>query len=161
MTRVLVIGYGNTLRGDDALGPRAAEHLRPLIFPAEVLACHQLSPELAAQLAEYDAAIFVDAAATGTPGEVRVSHVADSHGESSLTHHVSPAALLVLARQLYGRAPRALLVTAVGANFALHAAEDAPLSSAAEDALKKICCLVPRLLRDFPAGWSAQSSDIY
>jgi len=47
--RVLVIGYGNTLRGDDGLGQRAAEALAQRALPdgVEVLSCHQLTIELA------------------------------------------------------------------------------------------------------------------
>ncbi|MDR3765054.1 MAG: hydrogenase maturation protease [Acidobacteriota bacterium] len=153
MTRILVLGYGNTLRGDDALGPRAVERLRPLVFPAETLACHQLIPELAAQLAEYDAAIFVDAAAAGEPGTVHVRRLLPETQTASLTHHVSPATLLAMAHELYGRAPQSLLVTAVGADFTLQSSDEGPLSAAATRALDEICRLLPQLVRDFPVGW--------
>jgi hypothetical protein len=46
--QVLIVGYGNPLRGDDGLGWRAAERLRTVIQDAgvEILALHQLTPEL-------------------------------------------------------------------------------------------------------------------
>ena len=46
MPGLLVIGWGNPLRGDDAFGFLAAERLIPLLPEAEVLAVHQLTPEL-------------------------------------------------------------------------------------------------------------------
>lgn len=152
MPRTVVIGYGNTLRGDDALGPQAIECLRPLLAShAELLACHQLSPELAATLAEYDAAVFVDAAAEGVPGAVQVRRVQAAGNAASLTHHVDPASLLALARELYGHAPRAMLVTGVGAEFALSA--ECTLSTAATRALEAVCRSVTELVEDFPANW--------
>jgi Ni,Fe-hydrogenase maturation factor len=48
---ILVIGYGNELRGDDAIGQ----------WVARAVAAHQLTPELAEDLAHTDYAVFVDA----------------------------------------------------------------------------------------------------
>src|SRR5947208_15429626 len=59
---ILVVGYGNELRGDDAAGPRIAREVAAWGLPqVRTLAAHQLTPELAAELAHADAAIFVDA----------------------------------------------------------------------------------------------------
>jgi len=145
---VLVIGYGNTLRGDDALGPMAIERLRLLLPEAECVSCQQLAPELAERLAECDVALFVDAACDGEPGTVRVVSLTPKPGNAaSLTHHVEAAALLELAQALYGRAPEAVLVTGAGAVFGNHEG----LSGQAQQALNEICSLIPRLIQDFPA----------
>jgi hydrogenase maturation protease len=176
MARALIVGYGNPLRGDDALGLLAADRLRALLPEVAILTCHQLAPELAATLAECDAAIFLDATAEGTPGTVAVTRLApQSSSAASLTHHVSPQTLLELAQTLYGHTPRALLVTGAGESFAprheasptvasfvprqqeiptVPSAEYAEsLSPSAREALEKICRLVPELLRGFPALW--------
>jgi len=58
-TRAMILGYGNPLRGDDA-GVAAAERLRALVRKLK-FSLPQLTPELAAALAECDAAIFLDA----------------------------------------------------------------------------------------------------
>src|SRR4029079_16715395 len=70
--RLLIIGYGNRLRGDDAAGYLAAESLRTLLIAPdiEILAVHQLTPELAEPIAVAGRVIFLDAAASGTPGEI-------------------------------------------------------------------------------------------
>jgi len=47
--RVLIVGYGNALRSDDALGPLIAARLveDPRFGGATVVAAHQLTPEMA------------------------------------------------------------------------------------------------------------------
>lgn len=155
MPRALLIGYGNTLRGDDALGPLAIERLRALLPEAEFVSCHQLGPELAGQMAACDLAIFIDAASEGEPGTVQLERLLPSAGDAaSLTHHVKPAALLELSQTLYGRAPHAMLVTGVCASFELQGGDHASaLSESASRALDEICRLVPRLVQFFPAMW--------
>jgi hydrogenase maturation protease len=119
--RLLVIGYGNPLRGDDGVGWRAAERLaqdaaaRPGL---EVIACQQLTPELAESLSHADRAVFIDAAAEGVPGAVsrEVVEPADP-GPEAFSHHLEPAGLLGMAQALYGHCPDARLITVVGERF--------------------------------------------
>lgn len=155
MPRALLIGYGNTLCGDDALGPLAIERLRALIPEAEFVSCHQLGPELAGQMAACDLAIFVDAAREGDPGTVQIERLSPVAGNAtSLTHQVHPAALLELAQTLYGRTPQAMLITGVGASFELRTGDLHPaLTEAANRALDEICRIVPRLVQFFPSLW--------
>ncbi|MBP8271659.1 MAG: hydrogenase maturation protease, partial [Sphaerotilus sp.] len=72
--RTLVIGYGSPIRGDDAIGPLAADALAagPLPPGLRVLSRHILTAELAEDLAAAETVIFLDAAAQGRPGEVQV-----------------------------------------------------------------------------------------
>ena len=143
MAGVLIIGYGNTLRGDDALGPLALERLRTQLGDAEFLSCHQLTPELAERLAACDLALFVDATSSGEPGTVEVQLLSPETSEAdSLTHHVGPAVLLDLARTLYGRAPLAMLITGAGARFE----STEGLSQEGQQALDEICRLIPMLV---------------
>lgn len=109
--RPLVIGYGNTLRRDDGVGLRAAELLRvdPRLAEVDVLAVHQLTPELAVDIGAASFVVFVDADADGQPGVVSVHPVAGGSGSAS-THHVGAAELLALARELTGGAPEAIAV---------------------------------------------------
>jgi hydrogenase maturation protease len=122
MARVLIIGYGNPLRGDDAFGWRAAERLRETITDSEVevLTLHQLTPELMDSLSHVDLVIFIDAAEGPEPGVLsqREMKPAASAG-ASFTHHATPEALLAGAAALYGRAPKAHMITVTGADFSL------------------------------------------
>ena len=59
---LLVIGYGNTLRGDDGVGPRVAEAVEKLNLPGvRTLVCQQLSPEHADPISRVRKVVFVDA----------------------------------------------------------------------------------------------------
>ena len=97
MPHTLIIGYGNPLRGDDGVGPRAAELLAdrggvtPPLLPdgVQVLVCHQLTIELAPQIAEADRLILIDARATGEPGSIEQCILTPAIPDStSLTHHI-------------------------------------------------------------------------
>jgi hydrogenase maturation protease len=119
---VLVIGYGNPLRGDDGVGCVIAEELAKRISDpdskVQVVACHQLNPELAEPIAETRAVIFIDASVELKPGEVRVSSVApDRFSPAAFAHSMKPAALLATASELFGQAPPAKKVGIGGASF--------------------------------------------
>ena len=87
----------------------------------EILRLHQLAPELAETVTRAKTVIFVDAAApngaNGQPGELCSSPVETIEGPPRFSHQLSPAAVLALARQLYGIDPRAFTVTLTGQNF--------------------------------------------
>ena len=65
MARALVIGYGNTLRADDGLGPAVAERLGSEWADEDVgvLSCQLLTPELAEPVSRAEIVVFIDAAA--------------------------------------------------------------------------------------------------
>ena len=113
---IIVIGYGNTLRGDDGAGQYVARRLGVLRPDIRSVEAHQLTPELAVDLAEVDLAFFVDARAEGPERGVEVADVADSGGGAS-SHHLSTGTLLAMARALFGRAPRAYLVSLPAFSF--------------------------------------------
>jgi hydrogenase maturation protease len=104
----VVIGYGNPLRQDDGIGRRAAELLTS--GEAEIICCHQLTPELAIALAGAPLAIFLDAAVDQHPGQVLSRKVFPCHSDLT-SHHLAPEQLLDLARTLNGDAPLAYLIT--------------------------------------------------
>jgi hydrogenase maturation protease len=100
---VLVYGYGNPGRGDDGLGPALALALEQLAPPGTTVETgYQLSVEDAADLAEHEAVIFVDADVSG-PEPFRFDRVQPEAGFSFSTHSVAPGVLLALARDLFGK----------------------------------------------------------
>lgn len=104
--RLLVIGYGNTLFGDDGLGQLIAEHVADWAVPGVfALARHELTPELAAEIAAADEVIFVDAA-LHTDGVVFVPVTRAAPERDGLDHALTPAALLALAETAFNRSPR-------------------------------------------------------
>lgn len=104
--RLLVIGYGNTLFGDDGLGQLIAQHVADWAVPGVLaLARHELTPELAYDIAAADEVIFVDAA-LHTDGVVFVPVAPAAPEREGIEHALTPAALLALARTAFGHAPR-------------------------------------------------------
>jgi hydrogenase maturation protease len=121
MPGILIIGYGNTLRSDDGVGPRVARLLDrdcrrdPNIT---VIACHQLTPELAPAIAGAERLILIDAEAGGPPGKIWSRELLpEPAGCVPLTHHIAPQGLLAMAELLYGHAPRTTLHTVCGGSF--------------------------------------------
>ncbi len=108
--RVLVIGYGNPLRRDDGVGPRVARHIARWRRPGVTArALHQLTPELAADLAAVSHALFVDAGSSLERIETR--RVEPRTQASSLAHTADPGRLLAWTQTLYGRRPEGCLLT--------------------------------------------------
>jgi hydrogenase maturation protease len=132
--KLLILGYGNPLRGDDAFGWQAAERLSALLPAADVRALHQLTPELAEPVSRAARVVFIDAAREGDPGVLREESLTPA-ASGAFTHHLTPAALLVLARDLYDHAPAATLFTAAGESFGYEVA----LSPRLEVALSNLC----------------------
>jgi len=117
---VLVIGYGNPLRGDDGIGWSAANALAEGMQDdrVRIVACIQLTPELAESIAQADRVIFIDASVNLAAGQLRVGRVTrDDRPEESWTHHLDPRSLLLCARVLYGKSPEAVMITMGGASF--------------------------------------------
>lgn len=115
----LLLACGNSLRQDDGVGLRIAEAAEQLL-PASrlrIVAAQQFTPEMVADLALTDLALFVDASATDEAGAIRVRPVgagAAPADESLETHRLDPPALLALAQELGGRVPARAFVLTVG-----------------------------------------------
>lgn len=138
MASVLILGYGNTLRGDDGIGWRAAEMLSAsdLGEGVEVRALHQLAPELADCLVTVRRVLFVDATRRGEVGEVCYRRVEPDAGDAGFTHQVTPSTLLALTRQLHCSAPEAFEVSLCGESFDL-----------SDDLSPRVAAAMPKLLQ--------------
>jgi hydrogenase maturation protease len=113
MARALIIGYGNSLRGDDAFGWHVANRLVTVVpdDSVQVLAVHQLTPELAEPISEAALVVFIDASHEGEPGSWNCEEIADNvTSANSLAHHLTPASLLAYARTIFGVSPQALII---------------------------------------------------
>lgn len=118
----LVIGYGNTLRSDDGVGPRVAEAIEELqLSGVRTLACQQLSPEHADPIARVRRVIFVDAAVDRTDG-VYFHKLEPGETSQLMTHSADPRTMLALARDVFGHTPEAwwLTIPAMHLGFGTH-----------------------------------------
>ncbi|HEY9703628.1 MAG TPA: hydrogenase maturation protease [Allocoleopsis sp.] len=139
---ILLIGYGNDLRSDDGVGQKIAHTVHHWNVPhLTTLAVHQLTPELAAGLAEVDFAIFVDANYQET-SEVKVDKVEINHNIMTSTHHSDPESLLSLAENLYHHHPETWLVKIPAVNFEIGENLSSVTENAMNDALEEIDFLI-------------------
>lgn len=137
---ILVIGYGNELRGDDGIGPRVAAAAN---FPGvRVRSVCQLVPELAAEMGEVQMVIFVDALADPKRRTVELVPLTAEEIAEWNTHTVDPRTLLALTRAVYKRAPRAWLLSVPGDNFDVGEG----LTPFAEDGVRRAVALLERIL---------------
>lgn len=106
---LLVLGWGNRSRGDDALGPLCVEALREALpthlqGQVEFLEDYQLQIEFALDLVGREHVLFIDASMNcAAPFEVRT--VRPQRDSSISSHALSPDALLQVFVDLRGHAP--------------------------------------------------------
>jgi len=140
---VVVIGYGNDLRGDDGIGPFLAGAVAERGWPhVRALAVHQLTPELAEALAGARRAVFIDARAGPDGKPVEVLPIMPGGPGGAASHVGDPRVLLGMARELYGRAPAAWWVTVAGHHFGLGQELSAQARANCQRALAEIELLV-------------------
>lgn len=124
---LLLIGYGNRLRGDDALGPLVAEAVAAGRAPGvKVVVAHQLTPDLAETLARARGVVFVDASTE--VATVSVRPIEPLVPSIAMGHAIEPGVLLGWAVRAFGHAPPAWLLRIPATTFELGAA----LSNGAE-----------------------------
>ncbi len=131
--RALVLGIGNDLRGDDALGPLVAEAFEATA-PAGVSAraVRGLTPELVVDLARVAVVVFVDASADPdltVPTWAAVAG-ADAVAPDATSHTLDPPRLLALAAALDGHAPAGYALSLPARRFDV----GAPLTAVARTA---------------------------
>ncbi|MDA0265906.1 MAG: hydrogenase maturation protease [Cyanobacteria bacterium] len=150
--RWLIIGYGNTLRGDDGVGQQVAVAVADWDQPQiQTLAVHQLTPDLAAEIAPFPCVVFVDAAlSTGTDPTIALEKLDLNGSETFTTHIASPPALLALAHRLYDASPTAYLLTIPAVNFDLGEGLSAIATAGKAQALAQLreLCVSPRPVMD-------------
>lgn len=131
--RLVVFGYGNTSRGDDAIGPLLLAALEAAGLPGVVtVEDFQLQVEHALDLVDADLALFLDAG-TQTPAPW-VFYEAQPHARiTASSHALLPEAVLAVYQQVQGAAPPPAFVLCVrGESFGL----GEPLSPAGAERLR-------------------------
>lgn len=120
MNKLLMFGYGNLGRGDDALGPILVERIARLhLADVECQQDMQLQVEHVTDLAACDWVLFLDADMSCS-GPFDFSELTAAKDDSYTSHAMTPAALLYAYRQVYGKdAPPAFLLRIRGHDFEL------------------------------------------
>jgi hydrogenase maturation protease len=124
--RVVVIGVGNTLRGDDGAGPAVADEVRSHAGDVvEVRVCEEEPTRLMDAFGDADIAFIVDAVSTGAPaGSVHrfdaSSAAIPARELRSSTHALGIGETLELARALDRLPQRTVVFGVEGSDFTTH-----------------------------------------
>ena len=146
--RCLILACGNTLRGDDGVGPWLGAWAEQQ-FSAEpavrVIARPQWTPDLAEEIAGVESVVFVDCAVDCAPGAVRITRVEPAPSQAGLaTHQASAAELLLLSKELFDSLPRQALLLTIGAG-STELGET--FSKSVNDALPEACRMLESTIR--------------
>jgi hydrogenase maturation protease len=131
--RILVVGVGNTYRRDDGVAMAVVDALRVGLGRAplgplddgfddlghriDMVILHQMVPELAEMLGDYDLVVFVDAHVPDLPDPLYQQQIEVAYHAPFVYHQTHPATVLELARRLHGRAPQGVLLSVRGHDF--------------------------------------------
>jgi hydrogenase maturation protease len=104
-TPILIFGWGNPSRGDDALGPLFVERIAAMNLPdVECLTDFQLQVEHALDLLDRRRILFVDASFAAAP-PFAVSRLVPARDDSFSTHAISPESVMQVYVDLHDDAP--------------------------------------------------------
>ena len=147
MTRpILVFGYGNLSRGDDALGPLLLEGIEEScdLDAIEILTDFQLQVEHALDLENRELVLFVDASVS-CQSAYGFSRLQAAKDKSYTTHSMSPAAVLQVYQNIKKQdPPPCFLLSLQGLSFEL--GED--LSPQAQNNLQQAIPFAQQLLNN-------------
>lgn len=116
--RCLILACGNTLRGDDGIGPWLASWAEERFKDeagVRVVSRQQWTPDLVEEIAAAETVLFVDCSVAVAAGSVSVIDVQRSAAGGRDTHHQGAPELLSMVQDFYGSLPRAALLLTVGA----------------------------------------------
>ncbi len=144
---LLVFGYGNPSRGDDALGPALVDWLggqEALVAAVDLLTDFQLQIEHALDLAERRLVLFADASLeVPAPWGLRRLHPRPE--QRPFSHAMNPAGVLEVYRRVQGREPPPCYLLAIrGYGFELGHPLSAPARRNLSDAQSLVTKLVSR-----------------
>ncbi|MEA3407765.1 MAG: hypothetical protein U9R48_06770 [Chloroflexota bacterium] len=138
ISSLLLVGYGNISRRDDGVALHVLRRLRihlglsldgweantPLCpdggarKPLAMICVHQLAPEMAELVAQYDAVIFIDAHVPAADWEpVAWQEISPGYQPGMVGHHLKPGVVLALSRSLYGHSPKGYTLSVLGYDF--------------------------------------------
>ncbi|VXD24756.1 conserved hypothetical protein [Planktothrix serta PCC 8927] len=143
---ILIIGYGNPIRGDDGIGQAVIAELEQWnLANVRSQSLHQLTPEIAAEMAEVDTVIFVDACLEGETVNLTSLEALPSD-LFNWGHSLNPRSLLSLTQFLYQKAPQAWLIAIPGENFEL----SETLSEKAQQGIQEALKIIKNLINKTP-----------
>jgi hydrogenase maturation protease len=115
--KILLIGYGNPIRGDDGLGPAIADFFeKKKIAGLTIDSDYQLTVEDSSQVAENDIVIFADASLDCSE-PFSFKPVLAKEGSNISTHSVEPCDVMFLAEKLFSAKTKGYVLGIRGYDF--------------------------------------------
>ena len=154
---VLLFGYGNLSRGDDALGPLLLEYVENTVNldTIEILTDFQLQIEHALDLENRELVLFVDAS-VACVNAFDFAVLTPARDKSYTTHAMSPAAVLDVYQEIKKQTPPpCFLLSIKGEKFELGEG----LSVNAEQHLAQACQFAGQLLGNLDSAIWRQQAD--
>ncbi len=102
----VIIGYGNSIRGEDGFGVEVITKLQHNISKnIKLIEAYQLTPELCLELLEADEIIFVDAAFS-EDNHYKLACIIETENQTNISHHISPYVIVSLLNNVYNKFPK-------------------------------------------------------
>ncbi len=160
MGLTLIAAFGNQYRRDDGVGYVVVNVIRerlgrPALTPlddgyddlghaVDTIILHQLVPELAETVADYDLLLFIDAHVGSIPEAIREEHLESKFQTPFVSHQFHPSTVLALAHQMYGRAPKTVLLSIRGHDFDFGEGLSPETAALVEPAVVRILALIDK-----------------
>lgn len=142
--RILLIGVGSTIRGDDGIGAYICSSIGNMHLPGlTVITAHQADSNLTDDINAADIVIVADAAVEGDGVSFTRIQADDSAGVTS-GHYMNAALLLQITKLLHGHEPELYVCSVTGYSFEM--AEQ--LSPAAKKNADKAVGIISMWIRD-------------
>lgn len=102
----IIIGYGNTLRGEDAFGVDVINQLQKYseentLKNTKLISVFQLTPELCLELLDAKHIIFIDALYSLDLKYALACDIKQDIKGTNLSHHISPKLIVSILKDLY------------------------------------------------------------
>lgn len=114
-----IIGYGNSLRGEDAFGIDVVKKIESLYLEdTKVLTLYQLTPEIVLELLECDEVVFIDACYGRKEDNYRLACSLEYNLlPETLSHHISYSFIIELLNNVYNKSPLYIVYSMLTNNF--------------------------------------------
>ena len=141
--KILLIGIGNSGRGDDGLGWKFTDMVKELDYPfIDYEYRYQLQVEDTSLICMYDTVIFADASHADLENGFEIKTCGPAQHYFFSSHVQSPETILYLARDLYNKTPEAYTVAISGNYWEL-------TTSMSEEAEKNLQAAYTFFIKDF------------
>jgi hydrogenase maturation protease len=133
----VIIGYGNTLRGEDGFGCDVIDELEKYeLKNTKLISTFQLTPELCLELLDAKEIIFIDACYLENEKYHYNLGCSIEHQDTNLSHHISPKTIIELLNSVYNKHPQYFIYGMFTNNF-----DEIANTNKYKKAIKSICDL--------------------